>query len=329
MIVSAFKQSPKYIKWLSRIGPAALLIVFMYFLAKSYAGNEWLIQIKKTPPDLLIFLGLLSLSNYLLRTLRWFLLFRAVGVDLSFKTTFYSYFSGFSMAVTPGKIGEVIRIWVLRRSENIPVKKSIYPVFGDRVTDLIAVSMLSTLGLGMFENVLIPGMVAIFITCFSALIWLFPNYSIAVILKFIRLFNLRLLKIVKLLLAIKRETRTVKSNPYSQINIIISLLAWLMESIAFYLLLLELGVEVQFAVAASIFAISILVGAISMMPGGIGGTEVVMVTLLLIINVNISTAIAATAIIRALTLWFAVVIGLMTMPFALRYKNPLIDDKSR
>ena len=221
MIVSAFKQSPKYIKWLLRIGPAALLIVFMYFLAKSYAGNEWIIQIKKTPPDLLIFLGLLSLSNYLLRTLRWFLLFRAVGVDLSFKTTFYSYFSGLSMAVTPGKIGEVIRIWVLRRSENIPVKKSIYPVFGDRVTDLIAVSMLSTLGLGMFENMLIPGMVAIFITCFSALIWLFPNYSIAVILKFIRLFNLRLLKIVKLLLAIKRETRTVKSNPYSQINIII------------------------------------------------------------------------------------------------------------
>ena len=102
-----------------------------------------------------------------------------------------------------------------------------------------------------------------------------------------------------------------------------------MEGIAFYLLLLELGVEVQFAVAASIFAISILVGAISMMPGGVGGTEVVMVTLLLIINVNISTAIAATAIIRALTLWFAVVIGLMTMPFALRYKNPLIDERCR
>ena len=40
MIVGASMQPPKYIKWLLRIGPAALLIVFMYFLANSYVGNE-------------------------------------------------------------------------------------------------------------------------------------------------------------------------------------------------------------------------------------------------------------------------------------------------
>jgi len=313
-------KSSEFIKWFVRIGPAVLLLAFIFFLAKSYAGNEWLAYIKTLSPSLIILLGLLSLSNYVLRTLRWHLLFKSVGVDLSLKTTFYSYFSGFGMAVTPGKIGEVIRMWVLRRSEHIPLRKSIYPLFGDRVTDLVAISIFSSLGLGMFENMLLPAIVAIVITCAATLIWLFPNYFISVLLGAIRFFNIRLLKIIRLFRVIKYETKNIKSKKFSPIILITSLLAWLMECIAFYVLLIHFGVHIPFAIAVSIFAISILVGALSMLPGGIGGAEITMVTLLVMLNVDTPIAIAVTAIIRVFTLWYAVVIGLIVLPFALRHK---------
>lgn len=313
------------VRWLTKVLPAVLLLALIFFLAKSYAGNEWLTHIKDISPTLVIILGLLSFSNYGLRTLRWHLLFKSVGINLSKKTTFYSYFSGFGMAVTPGKIGEIIRIWIIRKSENIPLRKSMYPLFGDRVTDLIAISAFSSLGFSMFKNMLLPGSIAIAITLSITLVWLFPEFFLSLILRAIKYLKIRSIKLTKLLRAIKSETKNIKANHLSPIILIISLLAWFMEGLAFWLLLVNFNVDIPITIAISIFAISILVGALSMLPGGLGGAEITMVTLLVMLNVDTGIAVAATAIIRLFTLWYAVIIGLVVLPFALKHRTQLKD----
>jgi uncharacterized protein (TIRG00374 family) len=77
-----------------------------------------------------------------------------------------------------------------------------------------------------------------------------------------------------------------------------------------------LGSDLSLSTALFIYAFSILVGALSFLPGGLGGTEASMVTLLILNHVAQPQAVAATVLIRLATLWFAVALGVfaLTLP---------------
>jgi len=70
-----------------------------------------------------------------------------------------------------------------------------------------------------------------------------------------------------------------------------------------------LGVDIQITFSVFIYSVAMLAGALSFLPGGLGGTEAVMVSLLLWKNVLLPDAVAATVLIRLTTLWFAVILG--------------------
>ena len=61
----------------------------------------------------------------------------------------------------------------------------------------------------------------------------------------------------------------------------------------------------------SVYALAMLAGALSFLPGGLGGAEAVMVAALTLKGVDQPSAVAATIIIRLATLWFAVALGLL------------------
>ena len=56
-----------------------------------------------------------------------------------------------------------------------------------------------------------------------------------------------------------------------------------------------------------------LAGALSFLPGGLGGAEAIMISLLVLKGMTMPAAIAATVFIRLATLWFAVLIGLLAL----------------
>jgi len=56
-----------------------------------------------------------------------------------------------------------------------------------------------------------------------------------------------------------------------------------------------------------------LVGALSFLPGGLGGAEATMVALLILNHVDQPQSVAATILIRLATLWFAVVLGVIAL----------------
>ena len=63
-----------------------------------------------------------------------------------------------------------------------------------------------------------------------------------------------------------------------------------------------------------IYAISTIAGAISMLPGGLGSTELGMSLLLRkLVGASVGQATAATFLIRIITLWFAVVLGAIVL----------------
>ena len=93
----------------------------------------------------------------------------------------------------------------------------------------------------------------------------------------------------------------------------ISTLAWAMEGWAFYLLLHWCGFDVSVHFAFFVYAVSMLAGALSFLPGGLGGAEATMVSLLFLKGIDQHSALAITIFIRLTTLWFAVLLGVLAL----------------
>jgi len=69
-------------------------------------------------------------------------------------------------------------------------------------------------------------------------------------------------------------------------------------------------------------ALDFIIGAISMLPGGMGTTEATILGLLITLSITASTASFAIILTRICTLWFAVIIGLIFLGMYSRsYRN--------
>lgn len=90
---------------------------------------------------------------------------------------------------------------------------------------------------------------------------------------------------------------------------LLSVLAWELEALGFYWILQAMGADIGLLSATFIYAVAMLAGALSFMPGGLGSAETVMVALLVSGAIEVPDAIAATVSLRLVTLWLAVAFG--------------------
>jgi uncharacterized protein (TIRG00374 family) len=100
----------------------------------------------------------------------------------------------------------------------------------------------------------------------------------------------------------------------------LGMVSWLGEGIGMYIILRGLGVPAgwqTFSVAVFALSFSIVVGAASTLPGGLGASEASIAGMLaLLLGLHADTAAAATLLIRFATLWFGVSLGLVVWAFS-------------
>ena len=95
-----------------------------------------------------------------------------------------------------------------------------------------------------------------------------------------------------------------------------SLAAWGAECTSLFLILRMLGDGIDIRAAFAIHATASLIGALSMLPGGIGGFEATCVALLLWRGVPAADAVVATAVLRVATFWYSLVLGVPALAWA-------------
>jgi uncharacterized protein (TIRG00374 family) len=107
------------------------------------------------------------------------------------------------------------------------------------------------------------------------------------------------------------------------IAIVLGLISWAGECLAFYVVLIGLGFAPSGTLllqATFILAMSTLVGAVSMLPGGLGAADASVTGLLLLLvtvpPMSQPVAVAATLLIRFCTLWFGVLLGVAALLLA-------------
>ncbi len=260
--------------------------------------------------------GALALAalNYLLRFLKWELYLRRLGVRIPLRDSFGIFLSGFSLTVTPGKVGEVLKSYLLREAHGVPMARTAPIVVAERLTDLVALAALALVGVGALaggERVAWAALalVGVAVACVASEKLAHGVIDIVGALPVVG-------KLAPKLREFYGSTKTLLHPTPLVVATLLSIVAWLCECFAFWLVLRGFaGAEASLKLCTFIYATMTIAGALSFLPGGLGVQEIGMVKLLIAQAHGVSepTATAATFITRLCTLWFAVVIGVVAL----------------
>ncbi len=254
---------------------------------------------------------LLVLLSYLIRALRWDTFLKTLDINIPMKESISLFFAGLGFGITPGKLGEVIKSHLLKKDYNQSYSKTAPIVLVERYYDLVGLLLISVLGIWFLE---IDQM--IIITSFGIIIAaLIVSQRKSLVFKiFGKLEKVSFLrKIVKKLFETFDTIHfLLKPKLYAK-SIGYSVTAWLIESFAVYLIFLGFNIDLNLPTIILIFAVSSIIGGLSMLPGGIGLTEGGMVGLLLLEGIDYTSAISVVLLVRIVTLWFSVAIGLIVL----------------
>ncbi len=88
----------------------------------------------------------LSLANYTVRFWKWRRYCELLKIELPLGASFLISLSGLAMSVTPGKMGEVFKSWLVRKVTGVRIHESAPIVVAERFTDLLGYLILVAVG---------------------------------------------------------------------------------------------------------------------------------------------------------------------------------------
>jgi uncharacterized protein (TIRG00374 family) len=272
----------------------------------------------------------LAFANYVLRFLKWEYYLSLLGIRGVPKTeSFLIFLSGFVLTVTPGKVGEVFKSLVLFQLHKVPIAKSAPIVVAERVTDLIGVIAMITLGSLAFPGGIVWASVgaALVITLlclvsfrslsgalfdFSRrLPWVFGRVARRVVPKVEEAFD---------------QLRELTTPTRLLWPTFLSIAAWSLEGIALWVIVKKgFGIDAALPLTAFSYATATLAGAVvPISPGGLGVTDgLIEQQLVRLGGVPKATATVSMMLVRFATLWFAVLVGFIALGI-LRALNPAL-----
>ena len=239
----------------------------------------------------------LTFVNYLVRFWRWQVYLRRLEIRVPAQRSFWIFFAGQTMTLSPGKVGEVLKSVLLKRSFDVPIRRSAPIVLAERITDGLGVVVIAAVAGG-----------------FAAGSWEVIAVTVTGAALLVVAVRLPLLDRFGPLAEARAAASEILGVGLLASMTVVSAGAWFCECLASYVCVRGLGLDVSLADVAVAFSVAGLVGAISFVPGGLGVTEAGFTGLLRVLaDVPRAPAAAATVLTRLATLWFAVALGLVAL----------------
>jgi len=286
------------------LGTAVVLVLSIYAkfddLLGAFGRFEWWL--------LPVVLGL-TLGNQFLRFVKWEYLLDKTDVELPRLLSFFIFWSGLIMIMTPGKLGEIWKSWLIRNENGTPIRTTIPVIATERITDLLAVVSISLLGVLAFDRspvvlavLAVPILVGILVLQYER-----ACYRVLGALERVPLVREKTDAMQDLY---ENSRYLLRLRPLG-VTTGLSVCSWGLECIGMWLVLRGFDADVGLITATFVFAISSILGALSFLPGGLGVTEGSMTGLLQVFGVGTVEATSATLVIRAATLWFVAGLALV------------------
>ena len=262
---------------------------------------------------LLPILLLLSLGNYFSRFFKWEYYLKIINIKLNKMDSLAIFMSGLIMSVTPGKMGELLKSYLIKQVNGTSISQTAPIVFAERATDFLSLTILAMAGAYYFDygkNIII--IIGAIITLgliiisnkklFHKIILLFSKF------RFISKYT------DKISIAYESSSKLLALTPLLLMTIL-SIASWGFECIGYFLIINNFGIQIDPLWAFFSYSFSTIVGALSFLPGGLGVTEGSLTLMLVQQGLSEHNAFAATFIVRAVTLWFAVLVGAISVLF--------------
>lgn len=272
---------------------------------------------------------LLSFLNYVSRFLKWDYYTKVLNIRIDRKISFMIFLSSFIMAVTPGKVGEVFKSYLLKEYNGTSISKSAPIVLAERITDFLSLIFLSIIGAVVFgygaKLLIIVGI--FFIILIGVISSKKLSYGI-----------IGLLEKIKFISKISHKIHEAYDSTYQMLKfkqlitaILLSVLAWFFECMGFFVVANSFSaanlVHVDIFAATFIYGFATIAGAVTMLPGGLGATDASIAFLLVSLKkMPENIAVAATLIIRVATLWFAVIVGIISILIYQKISHHKLED---
>ncbi|MCK4672207.1 MAG: flippase-like domain-containing protein [Candidatus Aegiribacteria sp.] len=264
----------------------------------------------------------LSLVNYTLRFFKWQYFLQRVGVHIPRPESMSVFVAGFSMTVSPGKLGELLKCYLLKERRDIPISRTSPVVVAERVTDLISMIFIAIIGLLLVEHkgaLIAVGTGIVFVLAITIFLLWKSAFS----------FLTNLLCRIKPVNKHRDSFERFHTNcsglldlKSMMISVPLGILSWGAEAMVLCLVAMSLGIEPGLSVGLALLAHSVgtIAGALSMIPGGLGLTEIT-IGAILITAMPEADAAVTTIIMRFATLWFAVLLGVIVLTIQKRKKS--------
>ena len=296
-------------KNLKKVLPFAISVVLLAVLA-GYAPWDEVAKIvtQELHASTLIYLFLLSLGYYSLKAFRFWLLLVAMGIRKPFYLVALSYISAQPASLLPG--GEIFRSHALKQQTGVPVKKSIAQFTMQGILEgagLATVMIISTLALHALRvPAIILGVLVIASLYALARGYLVPFLHALNKLPFIDVSE-------KSIHHFNERHKDVLNRKWLPPMYVLSLVTEVIGTMIAYVSIHGLGGDINIWQAGLMYVIPVIVGFISLLPGGFGLSEQSSIGILLLSNVTTAMAVAGTLVMRVTIVGLGVIFGTIAL----------------
>ena len=248
----------------------------------------------------------LCLASYVLRGLRWRLWMAHCGRHFGWLEGLRLYLAGYAFTPTPGNVGEAMRGLMLVK-QPLPLLQSLAIFGAERLADLLCLLLLCLpVSLVLLKHSAFQGQAGgLLALAFFALLG-------GIVLVWVLWRNRQ--KLLQRLAWLQAAWACLTVRPL--VWLALTLAAWVAQGLAVWLICRAFDVHMTVLAAVGIYALAMVAGALSALPAGLGGMELVLTGLLAAQGASTVQALAIAVVARLLTLWLAVGIGVAALLYS-------------
>ena len=291
-----------------------IIAVGIYSIFLIYSDFNTVINNSLTFNFVFIPLILLTIfSSWMFLFIRWTVLLKNSNIEIPFKDNLLIYLAGFTFSISPAKTGELIKSIFLKNKFNIDKSTSIPIIFLERFYDVLALIVLILFGISFLGFEFLPIVILCVGMLFSILFLIYSKSKFNYFIRFTSKFKF----LQKFITPLENSHEIIRKSITPKTFLIstsLTIFYRLIEALSVYLVFLGFGIDlISYFELTYMYSASIILGSISMIPGGLGVTEGSLASLISSQGIAFSSALVLVIIIRFFTLWFGVIVGFIAL----------------
>lgn len=265
-----------------RIGLWALKLIGVVLFAiilMNINTREMALSIRRASLASIIITLCIFPALFLVKSLRWHLMTKAIGAESTFRNSAYTYMSGLFLGiVTPGKVGEAIKIPSLT-AMGIPMKEAVVVTVWDRLLDVFFLAVIAAIG-GVYYYA-VDAATSVFVC---------TGIIVVILVCLLRIPKLKELTLPKMQ---QRDWGTA---------IFITAISWCAYYLQLYILAQGFGIVIVLPVFFAMMAMMSIVNALPIAPAGLGTRDAMLLLFFTEAGINPELTVAFSLTIFILTM---------------------------